>query len=55
MIEMSIVDIVVMDSEFGITSVHSLGFSVSSAWLQNGFGVGESMAIFILCYMKDEK
>ena len=48
-------NIVVMGSEIGTTSVHSLGFSVSSAWLQNGFGVGESMAIFTLYCMKDEK
>ena len=57
MIEMNIVDVVVMDFEIGITSVHSLDFSVSSAWLQNGFGVGESMSIFTftLYCMKDEK
>ena len=53
MIEMDMVDVVVMDSEFGITSVRSLDFSVSSAWLQNGFGVGESMSIFMLYCMKN--
>ena len=53
MIEMRIVDVIVMGSEIGITSVHSLDFSVSSAWLQNGFGVGESMSILLLHYIKD--
>ena len=53
MIEMRIADVVVIGSEIGITSVHSLDFSVSSAWLQNGFGVGESMSIFMLYCMKN--
>ena len=53
MIEMRIVDAVVMGSVIGITSVHSLDFSVSPAWLQNGFGVGESMSILLLHYTKD--